>query len=128
MDAKLRQEADRLRLMGSQQAAGYLMQHPAGDGWQIYRTLILMQHVSWKPADQLRLARHFLANHPQASSLPLKTFASFMSLKNFAKVVNEVWPSDPGHADLFRYHLSGVLKKYEIDTENKAAIDAILAR
>lgn len=114
--------------MGSQKAADYLIEQLTGDGWQTARALILVQHVSWKPADQVRLARHFLARHPQASPRPLQAFASFMSLKNFAKVVSDVWPSDPGHSDLFRYHLRGALRHYETSPESKAAIDAILAR
>lgn len=127
MDAEVRQEAAQLRQMGSQEAADYLIEHLSANGWQAARALILVQHVSWSPGDQVRLARHFLARHPQASSRPLEAFASFMSFKNFAEVVSEVWPTDQGDADLFRYYLGGVLTKYETCAENKTAIAALLA-
>ena len=127
MDADVAQEAARLRLMGSQKAADYLIEHLSANGWQVGRAIILVQHISWKPADQIRLARHFLARHPQASPRPLEAFSSFMSFKNFAKVVSEVWPTDPWHSDLFRYHLTAVLRKYETP-ENRAVIGVLLAR
>lgn len=114
--------------MSSSDAAGYLIAHMSGDARQRHRALILVQHISWKPADQLRLARHFLGRHPHAHSTALAAFASFMSLKNFAKIVTEVWPSDPWHIDLFKYQLGGALQHYETSEENRATVAAILSR
>jgi len=75
----------------------------------------------------MRLARHYLAGQPHAQSRYLDAFASFMSLKNFTKVVLEVWPSGESNEGLFRYNLSGVMRKYETSDENKRLIELLFS-
>lgn len=126
MDANLRKEAASLRALGSEAAADYLLETCPRSGRRFGDALILVQHMTWKPADQMRLARHYLSGQPHASSRPLEAFASFMALKNFATVVREVCPEKPEGKDLFRYNLGWAVKKYETSKENAGIIAGLL--
>lgn len=109
MDAELRREAARLRRLTSTEAADIIIASYPRRDWP---GVILVQHVTWKPADQMRLARHFLAGQPHASSRVLEAFAKFMSLQNFALVLEEVWPTIAEDARLFRYNLGWAMRQY----------------
>jgi hypothetical protein len=109
MDAALRAEAKKLREMSSEAAASYLIEH-----WpKSHRpTFILIQHLSWKVEDQIRLAGHFLPKTPFAAAFPYEAFASFMSAQNFLAAIDRVWPEDRGDRDLLMYQLGPTLDKY----------------
>jgi hypothetical protein len=125
MDAALRAEAEKLREMGSAQAASHLIEH-----WpKSHRpTFVLMQHVSWKAPDQVRLAEHFLPKKPFADAFPYEVFASFMSVERFLAAMDRVWPTEAWDRQLLTYHLGPILDKYAASEGNKAAVREFLAR
>ncbi|KQW82986.1 hypothetical protein [Brevundimonas sp. Root1279] len=126
MDAELRREAATLRIMGSEKAAEYLIQHYPRGSRRSGDALVLVQHLSWRVADQMRLARHYLGGQPHASARVFEAFASFMSLRSFAQAVRDVWPERPDDQQLFRYNLGTAIRKYETSEANTAVIDALL--
>lgn len=109
-------------------AADYLMEHCPQGSPRVGDALVLVQHLTWKPADQMRLARHYLAAQPHAHARYLEAFASFMSLKNYLTVIREVWPTRFEDVGLFRYNLSGAMRCYDTSTEAKRLIDDLFAR
>lgn len=123
MDAALRAEAKKLREMGSESAASHLIEH-----WpKSHRpTFILIQHLSWKVADQMRLAEHFLPNKPFAAAFPYEAFASFMSAQTFLAAIDRVWPEDRSERDLLMYHLGPTLDKYSASDANKPLVQAFI--
>ncbi|MES1201839.1 MAG: hypothetical protein ABUS57_10375 [Pseudomonadota bacterium] len=124
MDAKLRSEARKLRGMGSEQAASHLIQHwPRSDK----HTFIVIEHLSWKVTDQIRLAAHFLPGKTFPHAYPYGAFASFMSAKHFLAAIDQLWPDDAWDRDLLLYHLGPILNKYAVLEGNRAAIAEFLA-
>jgi hypothetical protein len=124
MDATLRAEANKLREMGSESAASYLIEH-----WpKSHRpTFLLIQHLSWKVADQVRLADHFLPEKPFADAFPYEVFASFMSAQRFLSAIDRVLPVDPGDRDLLMYHLRPTLEKYSASSANEPLVRTFVA-
>ncbi|MEJ0058208.1 MAG: hypothetical protein WDM79_00765 [Terricaulis sp.] len=124
MDATLRKEAARLRAMGSAQAATYLIEN----GRQSWRpTFILIQHLSWKVADQMRLAEHFLPKKPFADAFPYTVFASFMAADHFLAAIDHVWPDEKADRDLLEYHLGPILHEFEKTEKGKLAVQTFLS-
>jgi hypothetical protein len=123
MDSALRAEAKKLRDMGSELATLHLIKH-----WpKSYRpTFILIQHLSWKIADQMRLAEHFLPRKPCAAAFPYEAFASFMSVQNFLAAIDRVWPDDRNDRDLLMYHLGPTLDKYPASDAGEPLVQAFV--
>jgi hypothetical protein len=110
--------------MGSEAAATHLIeQWPKGHR----HTFVLIQHMSWKPADQNRLAEHFLSKKPFASAFPYEAFASFMSADRFLAAIERVWPEDQWDRNLLMYHLGGILDRYEAVEKNRSAIEQFVS-
>ena len=115
--------------MGSAKAADHLIEHYPRGSYRVGDGLVLVRHLTWKRADQMRLARHYLDGQPHAGTIALEAFASFMSLKNYITVVREVWPSRFEDVELFRYNLSGVIRAaYDTSPENRRLIDDLFER
>ena len=106
MNESDRAEASYLRTLSSDQAATYLIERYV-DGYP--RTI---SHRSWKVADQLRLAQHFLQGRVYSSAIPYKDFLSFMSVSNFLAVVSKGIPQiPPDDLSLLFYHLVPSLRR-----------------
>jgi hypothetical protein len=124
MDATLRKQAEELRAMGSSKAATHLIEN----GRQSWRpTFILIQHLSWKVADQIRLAEHFLPKKPFADAFPYEVFASFMTVDNFLAAIDRVWPDDKPDRDLLKYHLGSILDDFAKTEKGKLAVQSFLS-
>lgn len=111
MDSRLKAISLTLRKMTSSDAADWLiMTYPAGapDYWEVFQ---LIPHLSWKRADQVRLAKHYLQRMPFASAKAYDVFASFMSFDLFIKAIREQLPVERSDLDLLLYHLHPVLEK-----------------
>ena len=124
MDAAIRREAARLRALGSQQAASYIIANYR-TAWA--PTFILIRRLSWKVADQMRLAEHFLPKKPFAHSSPYEAFASFMSVEHFLAAIERVWPEDEWDRDLLMYHLGPILENYAASEKGRSAVDRFLS-
>lgn len=111
MDNTLKAISQELRKMTSSQAADWLIKTYPADDPKYGDALQLIPHISWKRADQIRLARHYLKKMPFASSKVYEIFASFMSFELFVKVIQEQLPIDKSDINLLLYHLRPVLEK-----------------
>lgn len=108
---KLKEMSAALGRMSSQDASDWLMQtYPAGSA-DYGDAMALMTHKSWKRADQVRLARHYLRKLPFASAKPYEVFLSFMKIDLFLKVIKEFLPSDSSDINLLIYHLRPALER-----------------
>jgi len=107
--------------MGSSQAATFLIEN----GRQSWRpTFVLIQHLSWKVVDQMRLAEHFLPKKPFADAFPYTVFASFMAVDHFLAAIDRVWPHDKSDRDLLDYHLGPILQEFEQTEKGKLAVQS----
>jgi hypothetical protein len=111
MDNTLKAISQELRNMTSNQAADWLIKTYPADDPKYGEALQLIPHISWKRADQIRLAGHYLKKMPFASSKVYDTFASFMSFELFVKVIQQQLPIDKSDISLLLYHLRPVLER-----------------
>ena len=128
MDKKLRDFAKSLRRMESEDAADWLLSHhpngTPGAGWAVSA----IAHRSWKRADQVRLATHYLSNLPHASDRAYRIFASFMTIPRFLKVIESHLPVAENRADLLFYYLIPTLRDAARTDCDREAIRRFLAR
>ena len=87
----------------------------------------LLPHLSWKEADQLKLARHYLSKIPYASAKPYEVFVSFMTLGNFIRVLKEFLPSQEEDKSLLKYHLKSVLSNAATTDAARKSVEDFLA-
>lgn len=78
MDERLRSVVSDLREKGSGEAANWLMEHYPVGGANSGEAFTIIPHLSWKRADQVRLAEYYLSGMPFAHAQPYEVFASFM--------------------------------------------------
>ena len=127
MDNRLKKISLDLRKMTSGQAADWLMtNYPIEDPnyWEVFQ---LISHVSWKRADQNRLAKKYLKKMPFASSKAYEVFASFMSFELFVKAIREQFPIDKENLDLLLYHLCPVLEKAAKSDSDRELMRSLIA-
>ncbi len=120
MEPKIMMISQELRKMESSQGAEWLIANYPIENPTYWEVFQLIPHVSWKRADQIRLAKYYLKILPFASAKPYEVFASFMSFSLFAKVIRELFPVDSSDRELLLYHLGPVLEsaaKTELDKE-----------
>lgn len=112
MDAVTRSEIKELREVGSEAAATRLLsKYPRdSDGWG--RAIEIIAHLSWKPADQVRLAEEYIQKLPFASGRAYDVFASMMPLARFMEIVERNMPTDPARIDLALYYLLPALRRH----------------
>ena len=113
--------------MSSSQAADWLLKTYPVEGQNYGDAIQLISHLSWKQADQIRLARHYLKKIPFASSKVYEVFASFMSFELFVKVLQEQLPINKSDIDLLLYHLRPVLEKYAKTSSDHVLINSFIA-
>lgn len=110
MDQRLRSIVSDLREKGSNEAASWLMEHyPTGNGGA-GEALTIIAHLSWKKADQVRLAEYYLSGMPFASARPYEVFASFMNVPSLIEIMRKYVPSGD-RKQLFEYHAGPVLTR-----------------
>lgn len=128
MDEARRNLVKKLRAMGSEQAATWLLENCSISS-PGYRYSDVVPHLSWKVADQFRLARHYLSNLPHPHGSIYEGFASFMSVPRFLQVIEEQIPRVPAERmSLLFYCLVPVLRDAIKSPRDEAAIMAFLAR
>jgi hypothetical protein len=109
MDQELRSLVGDLRRKSSREAADWLMDHyPAGStNWG--KAITILVHLSWKRAEQVRLANHYLSRLPFASAKPYEAFASFMRVSRLIGILRQNVPSNDRDRGLLEYHVGPVL-------------------
>ena len=125
MDERLRSIVSDLRERGSSEAAGWLMEHyPVGSA-NSGEALTIIAHLSWKKADQVRLAEHYLSSMPFAHAQPYEVFASFMSMSGLIGVMRKYIPSGE-RKQLFEYHAVRVLTRAAKTSKDREAVQKFL--
>ncbi len=123
MNEEMRALVKALREMGSEKAADHLLERfPAGShGSGVATTAI--GHLSWRRADQMRLAKHYLSNLPHASGRAYRVFAAIMSIPRLLRIIEDNMPEDEDRKDLLFYYLRPVFRegaRTEADRETVA--------
>lgn len=114
-----------LRTLSSADAATWLLENYPIEEPGDYEAIIFIPHRSWKRADQIRLARHYLSNIPFANSRGYDAFLTFMSVPLFIKIIRENMPPSERH-DLLHYYLTGSFRKYVRTDKDRAAAKQLL--
>lgn len=126
MDANLQQQANALRSMASNEAAGWVLrEYPLGSpDWGL--ALRLLDHLSFRRADWTRLARHYLAHAPYADDRAYRLFARALGIPRFLAVLGQVMPANSDRGDLLRYHLEPLLR--DVQGKDREVADAFMAQ
>ena len=127
MDQHIRSAAGVLRKMSSGEAADWLLTHYPADSENIGEGLSIASHLSWKKADQLRLAEHFLSRVPFASARPYQMLASIMPVHRLVAALKERIPSDESGRDLLWYHVGPVLSRAARTARDQQAAQALMS-
>jgi hypothetical protein len=93
-------------------------------GWGT--AILMIQHLSWKVEDQVRLADHYLSRLPHASARGYEAFASIMSRDRFLSAIRRNWPQAPERLDLLRYYLFPTIRSHYMQDATDAQIEALL--
>lgn len=121
------EQCDELRRLNSEDAANWLIERYPVESEDYGQAIAFLAHRSWKKSDQLRLARYYFRKIPFASSRPYEIFASFMSLSNFIKVIQERMPLSKEDRSLLVYHLEPVLKKKVNSASDEEMVNQLLS-
>jgi hypothetical protein len=113
-----------LRKMSSGEAADRLMTHYPADGEKIGEALDIASHLSWKKADQLRLAEHYLGRSPFANARPYQALASIMPVHRLVAVLKDRIPGDESGRDLLWYLAGPVLARAAKTARDREALEA----
>jgi hypothetical protein len=111
MDAARRQELDELRKLPSHEAADLILERYPLDSSMWGNVITLIEHLSWKVPDQVRLAEYYLSRLPHASDRGYSVFLNMMQLERVLAVIERHWPQNTADVDLLLYYLRPVLKK-----------------
>lgn len=127
MDQRLRSAVNDLRKMGSSEAADWLMAHYPVDSGSAGEALIMASHLSWKKADQLRLADHYLSKLPFASARPYEVFASMLPVHRLVAILKDRIPSEEADRDLLWYYAGPVLTRAAKTAQDHEAVQALMS-
>ncbi|MBT2768564.1 hypothetical protein J7J08_13040 [Stenotrophomonas sp. ISL-67] len=127
VDIEIIEHSKSIREMSFRDAADWLMEnYPAGAPH--YGTAFqLMPRRSWKRSDQIRLAEHYLARLPFASSTPYRVFLSFMAAEVFVSQIRKFLPDDESSIDLLRFHLGPVMREAATSDVDRALFSRVMA-
>lgn len=128
MDTQLKALSEKLSKMTSEDAADWLLTNYAVDKAGYGDAIALINHRSWRRAEQIRLAKHYFRKLPFASSKPYEAFASFMSVKLFLKTIEECMPMSEADKKLLLYHLGPVLHKVAKSDSDRELVAAFISR
>ncbi|MGN6580430.1 MAG: hypothetical protein ACTHJ1_10675 [Bordetella sp.] len=114
---------DDLRKMTSNEAAEWLIErYPIGSAkWG--DAIVIMAHLSWKKADQIRLADHYLSRLPFASAKPYEVFASFMKVSRLVDILRKNAPVGTADRSLLEYHAGPVLMRAAQTPEDREMVE-----
>lgn len=127
MDQHLKSAVNDLRKMGSSDAADWLIAHHPVDSESAGEALIIASHLSWKKADQLRLADHYLIKLPFASARPYEVFASMLPIHKLAAILKDRMPSEEADRDLLWYHAGPMLKRAVKTIQDHEAVQTLMS-
>jgi hypothetical protein len=112
--------------MSSEEAAEWLIdRYPAG-GTDWGDAIAILPHRSWKTADQVRLAHHYLRRLPFASAKAYEALASFMRISRFIAVLTDYVPDSDRDRDLFNYYVGPVLARAAKTPEDHEAVQRFM--
>lgn len=117
-----------LRGMGSAAAASIIIQeHPVGsenywDGLKLIRTR------SWKPADQTRLANHYLALVPFANERPYQVLVGIMPVRRFVAALKQQVPVSVWDRQLLLYYAIPILRAAARTAVDAKSIEELIAQ
>lgn len=111
MDARLKALAEKIGRMTSEEAADWLLANFPIENAGYGDAIAVVGHRSWRRAEQMRIARHYLKKIPFASAKPYEVFASFMSIGNFLQVIEERLPEECTRRSLLLYYSIPVLQR-----------------
>ncbi|MGY4154167.1 hypothetical protein ACVINW_000009 [Bradyrhizobium sp. USDA 4461] len=126
MDERLRSIVADLRTKSSGEAADWLMRHYPVSDTGVGEAITVIQHLSWKKADQIRLAEYYLGGMPFASARPYEVFASFMQTHRLVDVMRKYIPNND-RSQLLEYHAGPVLTRAAKTPEDHEAVQSFLA-
>jgi hypothetical protein len=116
-----------LRGMSSEEAADWLMDRYPVDSNDYGWAFVIAPHLSWKRADQLRLADYYFSKLPFASGRPFEAFASFMSVSRLVDVLRRHLSADKRAIDLTGYYSVPVLKRNAKSPKDHQAVQSFAA-
>jgi hypothetical protein len=127
MDQKLASLISELRSMNSSEAAEWLIdRYPVGSaGWG--HALTIMAHLSWRKADQVRLARHYLSRLPFANPKPYEVFSSFMKFSRLVDILRENSPSSAPDRELLKYYVGPALERAAKKPEDREILEKFIS-
>lgn len=128
MDEVARTKIQELRTLGSEAAATWLLTNYPRSSPEWGRAIQLIAHLSWKPADSVRLAEEYLQGLPFASGRAYEVFASIMPLARFIAIVEPKMPSDPSRIDLALYYLLPALRLHSKAQQDAELVSAFSER
>jgi hypothetical protein len=111
MQERLSSIRSELAKMKSQDAADWLLKKYPVTNPDYGDAIELLSHLSFKRADQIRLAGHYLQKMPFASAKVYHAFLSIMSLRNFVSIAKHYVPTNKTDKSLMLYHLVPELEK-----------------
>jgi len=126
MDERLRSIVRDLRKKDSSEAANWLMEHYPAGGPNSGEALKIISHLSWKKADQVRLAEKYLSGVPFADARAYEVFASLMKLPRLIEIMRKYIPRGD-RRQLFEYHVAPVLRRAAKTPEDEKAVQSFLA-
>ena len=94
MDAATRQELDELKKLPSHEAADLILERYPLDSAMWGNAITLIEHLSWKVPDQVRLAEYYLSRLPHASDRGYSVFLNVMQLERLLAVIERNWPQN----------------------------------
>ena len=118
---ELRARAKELREMAAVDAAEWLVEeyHRGGN------VIVLLEHVSLRKADYLRLADLYLSGATLAHGRPYRLFAERLGLEKFTDLIARTGPRSPRDASLLAYHLRAILSD-AWDTANRTKLSELV--
>jgi hypothetical protein len=125
MDERLKSILSDLRKKSSNEAANWLMErYPLGSP-NSGEPITILSHLSWKKADQVRLAEYYLSNMPFANAWAYKAFARIMSVHRLVEIMKKHIPSDD-RKKLLEYHVATVLASAARSQGDREAVQSFL--
>lgn len=128
MDTHLKELAERIGRMTSEEAADWLIANYPVEKANYGDAISVVSHRSWRRADQVRIAKHYLKKIPFASAKPYEAFASFMSIRSFLQVVEEYVPEGNAEKSLLLYYLKPVLQQAAKNNTDHELVAAFVSR
>ena len=122
MDAATRQELDELRKLPSHEAADLILERYPLDSAMWGNAITLIELLSWKVPDQVRLAEYYLSRLPHASDRGYSVFLNVMQLERLLAVIERNWPQNAADVDLLLYYLRPALKKASTNDRQAALV------